>query len=109
MSAEQMALVFETRGERFRREADEWIDANPDAWEFMVESARASARAGRRFGIGSLVEHVRWHMFAEGVDGFKCNNNFRAPFARRLIKEVPECEPYITTRSSMVDACSGSA
>lgn len=103
MSAEQMALVFETRGERFRREADEWIDANPEAWEFMVESARASARAGRRFGIGSLVEHVRWHMFAQGTDSFKCNNNFRAPFARRLIREVPECEPYITTRASVTD------
>jgi len=104
MSAEQMALVFETRGERFRREADEWIDANPEAWEFMVSQARASARACRRFGIGSLCEHVRWHMFIEGVDGFALNNNHRAAFARRLIKEVPECEPYITTRSSVLDS-----
>lgn len=91
------------KGERFRDEADRWIEANPRAWEYMKAQAGASAVAGRRFGIGSLCEHVRWHMFARGVTGFKLNNNHRAAFARRLVKEVPECEPYINVRHSVVD------
>ena len=94
-----------SKGERFRAEADEWINANPKAWEYMKMQAEASALAGRRFSIGSLCEHVRWHMFTRGVTGFKLNNNHRAAFARRLIQEVPECKPYISVRHSVMDLC----
>jgi len=103
MNHEEIAMVSIAKGERFREEADAWIEANPRAWEYMKAQAEASSIAGRRFGIGSLCEHVRWHMFAKGVTGFKLNNNHRARFARRLIEEVPECEPYITTRASVLD------
>lgn len=104
-SAEQLATFEAAKGERFQEEADAWVEANPKAWEYMVEAARLCAVYGRRFGIGALCEHVRWQMMADGTTEFKLNNNHRAPFARRLIKEVPECEPYITTRTSAVDLC----
>ena len=100
---EQMALSDESKGDRFRAEADAWIDDNPEAWSYMLHMARLSAERHRRFGIGALCEHVRWEMLAKGVDSFKLNNNYRSHFARRLIKEVPECEPYIATRSAVVD------
>ena len=103
MKPEETHEIEYSKGERFREEADRWIEANPRAWEYMVCQAEASARAKRRFSIGSLCEHVRWHMFAKGVDSFKINHNHRSTFARRLIEEVPECEPYITTRRSVVD------
>ena len=103
MKPEEIHELGYSKGERFREEADRWIEANPRAWEYMKVQAEASAIAGRRFSIGSLCEHVRWHMFARGVTGFKLNNNHRSTFARRLIEEVPECEPYITTRHSVVD------
>lgn len=92
------------KGERFAAEADEWIEANPEAWAFMAEQARASAANRRRFGIGALCEVVRWQMRNVRGDGdFRLNNNHRARFARRLIEEVPECGPYITTRHSVID------
>lgn len=98
------AMAYSAKGERFRDEADAWIKANPEAWDYMKRSAKASADMGRRFGVKSLCEHVRWHMAAEGVTAFKLNNNHSAAFARRLIREVPECEPYVNTRSSAIDA-----
>lgn len=100
----QVSLFDSAKAERFEHEADEWIAANPDAWEFMTEQARASARNRRRFGIGALCEVVRWQMRNVRGDGeFRLNNNHRAHFARRLIREVPECEPYIKTRHSVLD------
>lgn len=101
--AEQASFHDLAKGERFRDEADAWISANPVAWDYMVDAARISAANGRRFGIGALCEHVRWQMMADGTTDFKLNNNHRAAFARKLIEEVPECEPYITTRTSVTD------
>lgn len=104
MSAEQMALFDISKAERIRAEADEWVSDNPQAWEFMKASARESARNGIRFGIGALSEVVRWQMRnVRGDESFKLNNTHRAAFARRLIAEVPECKPYIETRSSVMD------
>ena len=103
MVSEQMVLIETTKADRFREDADAWIEANPQAWQYMRDAAKLSAAHHRRFGIGALCEHVRWQMFAKGDDSFKLNNNYRAHFARRLIREVPECEPYITTRNSVLD------
>ena len=101
---DEEAVIYSAKGERFRDEADAWIEANPLAWDYMKHAAAMSASQHRRFGVKSLCEHVRWHMAAEGVTSFKLNNNNSAAFARRLIREVPECEPYIKTRSSALDA-----
>ena len=103
MVSENYALALQAKGDRFKEEADRWIGANPDAWRYMTDQALLSANAGRRFGIGALCEHVRWHMFAQGDKNFKLNNNYRAAFARRLIREHPEVEPYIKTRGSVCD------
>lgn len=103
MTFEEDALMLQAKGDRFKEEADKWIEKNPGAWEYLTNSAVISANAGRRFGIGALCEHVRWHMFAQGDRNFKLNNNHRAAFARRLIREHPEVEPYISTRGSVLD------
>ena len=100
----EILTADQVKGERFRREADEWISANGEAWQYMVDSARLSATHHRRFGVKSLCEHVRWHMFAKGNTEFKLNNNHSAAFARRLIRDVPECEPFLNTRHSVLDA-----
>lgn len=102
-SFESEMLAEQAKGDRFKEEADRWVEDNPDAWAYMTSQAVSSANAGRRFGIGSLMEHVRWHMFAEGRTGFKCNNNHRAALARRIIAEHPEVRPYIKTRDSVCD------
>lgn len=104
MTSEWHALQQQAKGDRYRSEADAWIADNPEAWEYMTDQAVLSASNGRRFGIGALCEVVRWKMRnVEGRTGFKLNNNHRAAFARRLIREHPEVEPYITTRGSVLD------
>lgn len=100
---DEFACAESAKGERFAREADEWIEANPQAWQYMVDSARMAAILGERFGIASLCEHVRWSMRAQGTTGFKLNNNHRAAFARRLLREVPECEGLLSVRNSVID------
>lgn len=103
-SFEESVLADQAKGDRYRSEADAWIADNPDAWKYMTDQAVLSASNGRRFGIGALCEVVRWKMRnVEGRTGFKLNNNHRAAFARRLIREHPEVEPYITTRGSVLD------
>lgn len=99
----QLAMFDIAKGERFREDADEWVRRNPEAWAFIRSEAVRRTYQGKCFGIGELVEQVRWHMRASGADGFKCNNNIRAPLARRLIEEYPPCKPYIKTRDSAVD------
>lgn len=101
--AESYAAIDTAKGERFIAEADAWIEANPGAWEWMTSRAVASAMGHRRFSIGALCESVRWEMFARGIDDFKLNNNHRAAFARRIIREHPETEPYIVRRHSACD------
>lgn len=100
---EQMMLLDTTKADRFTKEADEWVRRNPEAWFFIRSQAVERTGRQKRFGIGELCEQVRWHMYAQGVTNFKVNNNHRAALARRLIKEYPPCEPYIQTRSSVVD------
>ena len=104
MTSYESVLADQAKGDRFREEADKWIEANPDAWDYLTQQAVNSARNGRRFGIGALCEVVRWQMRnVQGISGFRLNNNHRAAFARRLIKEHPEVEPYISTRGSVLD------
>lgn len=103
MNCEEVAILDTAKGERFTAEADAWIEQNPEAWEWMTAQAVNAARAHRRFAIGALCERVRWEMAARGIDNFKLNHNHRAPFTRRLIREHPEVEPYITTRHSVCD------
>ena len=93
------------KGELFRSKADEWADANPEGWAYMVEQALISADMGRRFGMKSLVEHVRWHMTTTRTDAdFKLNNSYTSALARKLIEEHPRVEPFIETRRSVMDA-----
>ena len=101
--AEVMATADHAKGEMFREKADEWIAKNGECWEFMTRAACASAARGKRFGMKSLVEAARWNMLVNGVDEFAINNSYVSAFARRLIEEHPECKPYISTRSSVVD------
>lgn len=87
-----------------KERAAKWACRNFTAWNRMKDVARERARAGKRFSISELSEEARYRMRVKGEDaGFKVNNSLRAALARLLIKEVPECEPYIETRASKVD------
>ena len=99
----QMAMFGLDKADRYKAAADEWVRSNPEAWAYIRNEAVKRTYARKRFGIGELVEEVRWHMKAQGVDDFKVNNTHRAYLARRLVAEYPQCEPYIEMRKSRAD------
>ena len=97
-------LSFFDKGDKVMRDAQLWIEKNPTAWTFMVATAQAKVKQGRRFGIKDLCEHVRWRMYADGLeDGFKLNNNISPALARLILREVPEAQPYLKIKKSVVD------
>lgn len=93
-----------TSGEEMRKQAMRWRHDNLAAWSEMKRIANEFANEGRRFSIDYLAEQARYRMQTVGeVDGFKVNNNLRAPLARLLVKECPHLERFIEMRRSKVD------
>ena len=100
---EQMAMFEIAEGERFMHEAKEWIKMNHEVWHWMCGQAMKYASMEKRFSIARLVEEARYTKPVKGIDKYKINNDLRAPLARLLKEAVPQCAPYIQTRSSKVD------
>lgn len=94
------------RGRYYMAKAKAWIERNPKAWSYISQQAVNCAKNNKRFGMKELCEHVRWHMkINEGDEEFKLCNTYTAYFARILISEHPEVEPYITTKKAAADLC----
>lgn len=91
------------RADEMQAKADEWVSKNWAVWGWMKLKAAEAARDGRRFSIARLVEEARYTKPVKGVDEYRINNDIRAPLARRLMREVPNCSEYIEIRESMVD------
>ena len=104
--AGQLAMFECAKGERFQEAAREWIRKNHGTWLWMCQAAARHAAEERRFSIARLVEEARYTKPVQGVDEYKINNDLRAPLARMLVEAVPQCAPYIQTRSSAVDLVS---
>lgn len=77
---------------------------NPDVYEALKELAFDAHEAGRtRIGIGMLFEVLRWNrMIQRRQESFKLNNNFRAYYARLLMKQNPELDGLFETRELTV-------
>ena len=65
---------------------------NPHVYEKLKELSLYAKRAGAtRIGIALLFERLRWwSMFETEGDVFKLCNDYRALYARMLMKNVPE-------------------
>ena len=84
--------------------AQEWIKANPDLWGKFTDYALKQAENERHISVAWLTEDVRQHDYVNRIgDPCKINNNFKAVFARLLIKQHPQVRPYITIRKSGYD------
>jgi len=84
----------------------EFMTAHPEVLEYIRKLALDAVRAGReRLGIAQLWEVARWNLWsAARENGYKLNNDFRAPAARWLMITEPElAEVFETRRRSSVD------
>lgn len=84
--------------------AREWIKANPSLWQKFADYALDQAANEGHISVAWLAEDVRNHDYVNRIsDPVKLNNNFKAVFARLLIKRYPHVRPFITIRKSGYD------
>ena len=76
--------------------------ANPQVFKELMRLALDLKRKGvMKYGIGSLFEVIRWHRAMETNGSvFKLNNNYRALYARELMKYEPKLDGFFEIRSS---------
>jgi|10_taG_2_1085330.scaffolds.fasta_scaffold121132_1 hypothetical protein len=74
--------------------------ANPHVYEAIRLLALRTKRAGRsQYGMAGLFEVLRWtHTIETHGDDFKLNNNYRALYARLLMKNEPELDGFFKLR-----------
>lgn len=79
---------------------------HPEIYQTLRRFALEARRAGRdRLSINMLFERVRWEtLIGAGDDTFKMNNNWRAHYARLLMRQERELGPdFFETRKSRAD------
>lgn len=91
--------MFKKSIEQAWREFDK---ENPQVYRVLVRLAlEVYDRGIERIGIGLLWERMRWEMMMQATDPsseFKLNNNYRALYARKIMKEHPQLEGLFATR-----------
>jgi hypothetical protein len=78
---------------------------NPEVYEELVSLARELKKRGyQKFGIATIYEVARWRsMLRAGPEGqFKLNNNYRAYYARLMMRNVAELDGIFDTRTLAV-------
>jgi hypothetical protein len=75
--------------------------ANPHVYHMLVAKAIALKRRGiDRYGIAAIWEALRYsRAMYSATDDYKLNNNYKAYYARLIMKTVAELEGYFSTRA----------
>lgn len=87
----------------------EYHAANPHVYEQLVKLARRATGAGaKRLGIAQLFEVLRWRtmLATRDPDGFKLNNDYRAPYARMMMEREEDLAGVFELRRSIADEVS---
>ena len=85
---------------------EEFHADNPRVYGVLVNLARQwVARTGRgKLGIGALYERARWEIALATADpDYKLNNNFRAYYARLIMRNNADLAGLFDLRSSEAD------
>jgi hypothetical protein len=100
--SETLLPGFESKHEQKFRE---FHAANPEVYQQLRALALQLHRRGRpRYGIGALVEVLRWNRAIQTTDeDYKINHNYKAFYARLLMKQEPELAGFFETRVSDAD------
>jgi hypothetical protein len=88
-----------------------WHRANPQVYELFRKFALDIIRRGyRHYGAAAVMERIRWYLDVETVapeggrrEPFKCNNDYRAFYARKFMEEYPEYMGFFRRRESVAD------
>jgi len=74
--------------ERFER----FHHAHPEVFAKLVELAREVKARGKRAGIRTLWEKMRWsfEIEADAVEDFKLNDHYHSRYVRLIVERFPE-------------------
>lgn len=75
---------------------EKYHKANPHVFEFFKHFSTQAKKSGmQQFSANAIFERMRWHLNIETIgEPFKLSNNYRAYYARKLMKECPEFEGF---------------
>lgn len=78
---------------------------NPHIWkEFQNLSFKLIDRGFTKLSAELIYNQIRWLKYMQhGNDGFKLNNNFKAFYARKFMKEFPVYNNIFELRKSKFD------
>lgn len=102
MSAPQLSLWCSETAARF----EEFHTDNPIVYEVLVSLAGqwVAATGRRKLGIGALFERARWDIaLVTGDPDFKLNNNYRAYYARLIMRQERHLAGLFDLRASEAD------
>ena len=83
-----------------------WIEANPEAWQFIVAGAQHDALEIGRVRIKSQMEALRYRKLAWATKPIKLPNSLSAPFGRILAEWHQEIAHAIPLNASKTDGMS---
>lgn len=90
---------------------DRFDSANPQVYEALVLLARSirSKRPESTIGIGMLYEVLRWRVYMEtdSDEPYRLSNDFRAFYARKIMREEPDLGGIFQTKKSIADSEEG--
>ncbi len=98
---EAMKIDHSVTGSTIDEQFESFHRTNPHVYEMLKMLALKTKRSGReQYGMAGLFEVLRWtHTIETHGDEFKLNNNYRALYARLLMKNEPELKGFFKLRS----------
>ena len=75
---------------------------NPRVYELFKKFTFQAIQAGRKnYSVNAIFERIRWHTDIETCgDDFKLNNNHRAYYGRKFMRDYPEYDGFFRTRDT---------
>lgn len=82
-------------------------EANPHVYRALVSLARRikGKRPTSTIGIGMLYEVLRWRVYmeTESDEPYRLSNDFRAFYARKIMREEHDLDGIFQTKKSVAD------
>lgn len=92
----RFSITTRTITERFERFHEE----NPHVYDEIVRLARVARSRGRdRWSINGIFEVLRWSRMVTGGDDFKLSNDYRALYAREVMRREPDLDGFFSLRT----------
>ena len=95
----------ESRPLSLGEQAEDFHAMNPQVYRLAVKIARFMKDRGvKRYGIGAIWEIMRFKYLETTGSIYKLNNNYRAWFARRMMRDESDLAGFFETREGPHDS-----